>query len=58
MKCKLKKKTEELLLKQLKTCEGNIQELTDSIKGPNLRIVSIEEEKKCKQKKFVIYSTK
>jgi chromosome segregation ATPase len=28
----LKGKTEELLVKQLKTCERNMQELTDSIK--------------------------
>jgi chromosome segregation ATPase len=30
----LKGKTEELLVKQLKTCERNMQELTDSIKKP------------------------
>jgi Mg2+ and Co2+ transporter CorA len=40
---KIKGKTEELLLKQLKTCERNMQELTDSIKRPNLRIMGIEE---------------
>jgi hypothetical protein len=39
----IKGKTEELLLKQLKTCERNMQELTDSFKRPNLRIMSIEE---------------
>jgi hypothetical protein len=38
-----KGKTEELLVKQLKTCESNMQELTDSIKRPNLRIMAIEE---------------
>jgi hypothetical protein len=37
-------KTEELLLKQLKACERNMQELTDSINTPNLRIMGIEEE--------------
>jgi predicted nuclease with TOPRIM domain len=31
-----KGKTEELLVKQLKTCEKKMQELTDSIKRPNL----------------------
>jgi hypothetical protein len=36
-------KTEELLVKQLKTCEKKMQELTDSIKRPNLRIMGIEE---------------
>jgi chromosome segregation ATPase len=39
----IKGKTEELLLKQLKTCERNMQELTDSINRPNLRIMGIEE---------------
>jgi phosphatidate phosphatase PAH1 len=39
----IKGKTEELLVRQLKTCERNMQELTDSIKGPNLRIMGIEE---------------
>jgi predicted nuclease with TOPRIM domain len=32
----IKGKTEELLHKQLKTCERNIQELTNSTKRPNL----------------------
>jgi hypothetical protein len=36
-------KTEELLIKQLKTCEKKMQKLTDSIKRPNLRIMGIEE---------------
>jgi septal ring factor EnvC (AmiA/AmiB activator) len=39
----IKGKIEELLLKQLKTCERNMQELTASIKRPNLRIMGIEE---------------
>jgi hypothetical protein len=39
----IKGKTEEVLVKQLKTCEKEIQELTDSIKRPNLRIMGIEE---------------
>jgi esterase/lipase len=38
----IKGKTEEQV-RQLKTCERNIQELTDSIKRPNLRIMGIEE---------------
>jgi hypothetical protein len=33
----------ELFVKQLKTCEKKMQELTDSIKRPNLRIMGIEE---------------
>jgi chromosome segregation ATPase len=40
----IKGKTEELLIRQLKTCERNMQEHTDSIKRPNLRIMGIEEE--------------
>jgi esterase/lipase len=40
----IKGKTEELLVKQLKSCERNMQELIDSIKRPNLRIIGIEEE--------------
>jgi hypothetical protein len=39
----IKGKTEELLVKQLKTYERNLQKLTDSIKRPNLRIMGIEE---------------
>jgi hypothetical protein len=42
-KIEIKEKTEELLVKQLKSCERNIQELTDSINRPNLRIIDIEE---------------
>jgi hypothetical protein len=44
----IKGKTEELLLKQLKTCERNMQELNNSIKRPNLRIMGIEEEVQAK----------
>jgi hypothetical protein len=39
----IKGKTKELLIKQLKTCEKKMQEFTDSIKKPNLRIMGIEE---------------
>jgi chromosome segregation ATPase len=42
-KMEIKGKIEELLDKQLKTCERNMQEVTDSIKRPNLRVMSIEE---------------
>jgi hypothetical protein len=34
----------ELLVKQLKSCERNMQELSDFIKRPNLRIMGIEKE--------------
>jgi chromosome segregation ATPase len=40
----IKEKTEEILVKQLKSCERNMQELSDSIKRANLRIMGIEEE--------------
>jgi hypothetical protein len=38
-----KEKTEELLVRQLKTCERNMQEFNNSIKRPNMRIMGIEE---------------
>jgi hypothetical protein len=38
-----KGKIEELLIKQLKICKKNIQELTDSIKRPILKLMGIEE---------------
>jgi chromosome segregation ATPase len=38
----IKGKTEELLVRQLKSCERNMQELTDSIHRSNLRIMSIK----------------
>jgi hypothetical protein len=49
----IKGKAEELLLqllllKQLKTYERNMQELTNSIKRPNLRIMDFEEEMQAK----------
>jgi chromosome segregation ATPase len=42
-KMEIKRKTEKLLVKQLKSCERNMQELTNFIKRPNLRIMGIEE---------------
>jgi len=39
----IKGKTKELLIKQLKTCEKKMQEHTNFIKIPNLRIMGIEE---------------
>jgi hypothetical protein len=46
----IKGKTEKLLVKQFKTCEKKIQELTDSIKRPNLRIMGIEEGEEVQEK--------
>jgi chromosome segregation ATPase len=45
-----KGKTEEVLVKQLKTCEKNMRELTNSIKRLNLRIMGIEEGEEVKAK--------
>jgi chromosome segregation ATPase len=45
-KMAIKGKTEELLVKQLKTHEKKMQELTDSIKRPHLRSMGIKEGKK------------
>jgi hypothetical protein len=42
-KMEVKGKAEEILVKQLKTCERNMQELNESIKRPNLRIMGIKE---------------
>jgi chromosome segregation ATPase len=46
----IKGKTELLLVRQLKTYERNMQELTDSIKRPNLRITGIEEREEVQAK--------
>jgi chromosome segregation ATPase len=45
-------KTEELLLKQLKLCERDMQELTNSIKRPNLRIMGTEDRKEVQAKRI------
>jgi septal ring factor EnvC (AmiA/AmiB activator) len=42
-KVHIKEKTEEQLVKQFQTCERNMQELSNSIKRPNLRLMGIEE---------------
>jgi chromosome segregation ATPase len=49
-KMEIRGKTEELLVKQLKTWERNMQELTNSIKRPNLRIMGIEEREEVQEK--------
>jgi hypothetical protein len=53
-----KGKTKKLLVRQLKSYERNIQEITHPIKRPNLRIMSIEEGEEVQAKELVIYSTK
>jgi TolA-binding protein len=42
-KIEIRRKTEEILVKQLKSCERNMQELSNSIQRPNLRTKGIEE---------------
>jgi chromosome segregation ATPase len=49
----IKGKTEELIVKQIKTCERNMQELTDSIKRPNLRIMGIKKGEKVQAKRIL-----
>jgi chromosome segregation ATPase len=46
----IKGKTKEQLIKQLKTFEKKMQELTNSIKRPNLRITGIEEREEVQAK--------
>jgi chromosome segregation ATPase len=55
-KIEIKEKTEEILVKQLKSCERNMQELSNSIKRPNLRITGTEEGEQVQTKG--IYSIK
>jgi chromosome segregation ATPase len=43
-KIDIKEKTEEILVNQLRSCERNMQELSNSIKRANLRILGFEEE--------------
>jgi hypothetical protein len=51
------KKTEKILIKQLKSCKKNMQELSDSIKKPNWESWALKE-KRCKSKGYMIYSIK
>jgi chromosome segregation ATPase len=46
----IKGKTEEVLVRQHKSCKRNMQELSNSIKRPNLRIMGIEEGEEVKTK--------
>jgi hypothetical protein len=49
-KVEIKGKTKELLIKQHKTCKRNMQELTNSTKRPNLRMMGIEEGEEVQEK--------
>jgi hypothetical protein len=49
----IKGKPKELLVKQLKTYERNMQELIDSIKRPNFRIMGIDEREKVQPRKML-----
>jgi chromosome segregation ATPase len=48
----MKGKTKELLVKQLKSCERKMQELTDSIKRPNLKILDIKDGEEVHEKRM------
>jgi hypothetical protein len=48
----IKGKTKEWSLKQLKTCERNMHEFTNSIKRPNLTVMDIEEGEEVHPKGF------
>jgi hypothetical protein len=48
----IKGKTEEQLIKQHKTCEKKMQELTNSIKRTNLRIMGIKEGEEVQAKRM------
>jgi chromosome segregation ATPase len=48
----IKRKTEELLVRQLKSCERNMKELTDCIKKPRLRLMGIEEGEEVQAKRI------
>jgi chromosome segregation ATPase len=52
-KIEIKEKREEILVKKLKSCERNMQELINSIKRPNLKIMCIEEGEK--PKVYIVY---
>jgi hypothetical protein len=54
----IKGKTDELLVRQLKNCERNMQELTNSIKRPNLTIMGIDKGEEVQGKELIICSTK
>jgi chromosome segregation ATPase len=42
-KIEIREKNRRNLVKQLRSCERNIQTLRDSVKRPNLRIMGIKE---------------
>jgi chromosome segregation ATPase len=52
-KIEIKEKREEILVKKLKSCERNMQELINSFKRPNLKIMCIEEGEK--PKVYIVY---
>jgi hypothetical protein len=54
----IKGKTEELLIKQLKTLKEICKNAPTPSKDQTWQSWALTKEKKCKQKEFVIYSTK
>jgi chromosome segregation ATPase len=55
-KIEIKGKTKEMLVKQLKSCERNMQEFTNSIKRPNLRILISTSKNPCSFLLLLIFS--
>jgi hypothetical protein len=51
-------KKKRILRQKHKSCKRNMQELCNSIKRPNLQIRELKKVKRCKQKVWLIYSTK
>jgi hypothetical protein len=56
-KIEIKEKNKRILVKQHKNCERNMQELSNSVKRPNLRIMGTEEEE-VQAKGLLTYSIK
>jgi hypothetical protein len=57
-KIEIKQKTEDLLVKQLKNCERNIQEFSNCIKRSNLIIMGTEEGEEVQFKRIHIIFNK
>jgi trehalose-6-phosphate synthase len=52
------KTTEEALDKRLKSCERNMEELSNSLKDQTCESWALKKEKRCKPKVYLIQSTK
>jgi TolA-binding protein len=57
-KIEIKEKAKGTIAKQIKSYETNMQEHSNSIIRPNLRIMGIEEGEEAQEDRYVIYSIK